>query len=251
MSEIRRLQGAADVASDDDVLGWYAVADRATPWVRANFVSSADGAATHDGHSEGLGTPADKRVFQLLRWLADVIVVGAGTVRAEGYAGSLLRSRGRDWRVSQGLSPHPVVAIVSAKLDLDPGLGVFTDAPVRPLVFTAESAPLEHRAELASVAEVLDAGASAVDPRLMRAELVARGLPQVHSEGGPHLLGSLIEAGVLDELCLTLSPRLEGGTVRRIVDGGAVVPMRMSLAHALAADDGTLLLRYLREHPAD
>jgi riboflavin biosynthesis pyrimidine reductase len=250
MTEIRRLAMGSDVASDDDLLAWYAVEDRATPWVRANFVSSVDGAATHDEHSEGLGTPADKRVFQLLRWLADVIVVGAGTVRAEGYAGSLLRTRGRDWRAAQGLSPHPVVAIVSARLDLDPALGVFTEAPVRPLVFTAESAPADRRAALEPVADVLECGASAVDPRLMLDVLIDRGLPQVHSEGGPHLLGSLIEAGVLDELCLTLSPRLEGGTVRRIVEGGAVVPTRMSLAHALAADDGTLLLRYLRL-PAD
>lgn len=251
MTEIRLLQEGADAATDADLLGWYAVPDRAIPWVRANFVASLDGAATHDGHSEGLGTPADKRVFQLLRWLADVIVVGAGTVRAEGYEGALVRSRGRDWRAEQGLSPHPVVAIVSAKLDLEPGSGVFTRAPVRPLVLTTASAPAEQRARLAEVADVVECGASAVDPGRMLSELVARGLPQVHSEGGPHLLGSFIEHGVLDELCLTLSPRLEGGTVRRIVDGGAVAPIGMSLAHALAADDGTLLLRYTRAAGAE
>ena len=93
---------------------------------------------------------------------------------------------------------------------------------------------------------MIDCGDTRVDTGLMRSRLVELGLPQMHSEGGPHLLGSMIEDGSLDELCLTLASRLEGGTARRITDGHLDAPTDMSLAHALLGDDGTLLLRYTR-----
>lgn len=243
---IRRLTPGTDAATDDQLAEWYAVADRGIPWLRANFVSSLDGAATHDGLSAGLGSAADQRVFHILRWLADVIVVGAGTVRREGYGGTLLKGAALDWRRRHGLAPHPTLAIVSAKLNLDPGSSVFADAPVRPLVITCSAAPQARRTALAEVADVNDCGESRVDTGVMRSWLVERGLLQMHSEGGPHLLGSMIEDGSLDELCLTLATRLEGGTARRITDGHLATPTDMSLAHALLGDDGTLLLRYTR-----
>ncbi|MET1043615.1 MAG: pyrimidine reductase family protein [Microbacteriaceae bacterium] len=247
MTDEVRLLGAMP-AEDDEITDWYAV-PRRNRWLRVNFISSLDGAATHNGRSAGLGTPADKRVFGLLRRLADVILVGAGTVRAEGYGGRLLDDAGRAWREERGLPPHPVVAVVSARLDLDPGSPLFSDAPVRPLVITTRQAPAARRAALAEVSDVLDSGGTAVDTRLMRELLAERGLRQVHCEGGPHLLGTLIEEGTVDELCLTLSPRLEGGTARRITDGGRVAPTGMTLAHVLTGDDGTLLLRYVRAKP--
>jgi riboflavin biosynthesis pyrimidine reductase len=243
---IRKLQAGADADTDDRLAEWYAVADRGVPWLRANFVSSLDGAATHDGLSAGLGSDADQRVFHILRWLADVIVVGAGTVRREGYGGTLLDAAALDWRRSHDLEPYPRLAIVSKHLDLDPGSSVFADAPVRPLVMTCSAAPHDRRAALAEVADIIDCGDTRVDTGLMRNRLVELGLPQMHSEGGPHLLGSMIEDGSLDELCLTLASRLEGGTARRITDGHLAAPTDMHLAHALLGDDGTLLLRYIR-----
>lgn len=243
---IRRLSAETDVATDDQLAEWYAVADRGAPWLRANFVASLDGAATHEGLSAGLGSAADQRVFHILRWLADVIVVGAGTVRREGYGGPLLNAAALDWRRSHGFAPHPRLAIVSTRLNLDPGSSVFADAPVRPLVMTCSAAPHGRRTALAEVADVIDCGETRVDTGVMRSRLVELGLPQMHSEGGPHLLGSMIEDGSLDELCLTLASRLEGGTARRITDGHLAAPTDMSLAHALLGDDGTLLLRYTR-----
>jgi riboflavin biosynthesis pyrimidine reductase len=243
---IRRLAVEADAATDDRLAEWYAVADRGVPWLRANFVSSLDGAATHEGLSAGLGSDADQRVFHILRWLADVIIVGAGTVRREGYGGSLLNAAALDWRRSRGLAPHPRLAIVSTRLNLDPDSSAFADAPVRPLVITCSAAPHGRRSALAEVADVIDCGDTRVDTGLMRSRLVELGLPQMHSEGGPHLLGSMIEDGSLDELCLTLASRLEGGTARRITDGHSAAPREMRLAHALLGDDGTLLLRYTR-----
>lgn len=243
--ELRRLSGA-DALGDDQLTALYEVADRAQSWLRVNFVSSADGAATHNGLSGGLGTPADKRVFGILRRLADVIIVGAGTVRAEGYGGVLLDESAVEWRRRHGLAEHPEFAIVSARLDLDPGHPVFAEAARKPLVLTCSSASAERRAKLSAVAEVIDCGDEAVDTRMLRSQLNERGLTQQHCEGGPHFFGALIEQGTVDELCLTLSPRLEGGTARRIADGHLPVATQLGLAHALAAGDGTLLLRYLR-----
>ncbi|MHA6670119.1 pyrimidine reductase family protein [Homoserinimonas sp. A447] len=239
--EIRRA-GAADALSDDELLDLYAAGDRERTWLRANFVSSLDGAATHNGLSAGLGSPADRRVFDLLRRLADVIVVGAGTVRAEGYGGLSVDDASADWRLRNGLAAQPVFAVVSASLDLDPP--IFADNPVRPLVLTVPGAPADRRAALAGVADLVDCGEDRVDTRRMLRVLAERGLTQVHSEGGPHMLGAMTEEGTLDELCLTLSPRLEGGVARRITDGHPTAPTPMTLAHVLTAADGTLLLRY-------
>lgn len=238
------LAGKTDALSDDQLADLYAVDDRRQPWLRVNFVSSLDGAATHDGRSGGLGSAADRRVFDLLRRLADVIVVGAGTVRVEGYRGMRLDDEAVGWRVRHRLAPQPVFAVVSARLDLDPE--VFQGNPVRPLVLTGSDAPQDRRDALEEVADVIECGEDRVETRRMLDALGERGLHQVHSEGGPHLLGAMIEEGTIDELCLTLSPRLEGGMARRITDGHGVNPTDLALAHVLTAADSTLLLRYVR-----
>jgi riboflavin biosynthesis pyrimidine reductase len=239
-----RLAGTTDALTDDQVADLYAVPNRRQRWVRANFISSLDGAATHDGRSAGLGSASDRRVFDLLRRLADVIIVGAGTVRVEGYQAMRLDDEAVGWRVRHHLAAQPVFAVISARLEVDPA--VFEGNPVRPLVLTGTDAPLDRRRALAEVADVIDCGEDRVETRRMLDQLADRGLYQVHSEGGPHVLGTMIEEGTVDELCLTLSPRLEGGMARRITDGHGVNPTDMTLAHALTADDGTLLLRYTR-----
>jgi len=232
--------------TDDDIAELYEVADRGTPWVRVNFVSSLDGSATHNGRSGGLGDAADRRVFDVLRRLCDVIVVGAGTVRAEGYGPMRLDDASTAWRRARGLTEHPVFAIVSAALDLDAESPIFTDAPVRPIVLTGSAAPAGPREALAEVADVITCGVAGVDTGVMLRRLAERGLPQVHCEGGPHLFGSMIATGAVDELCLTLSPQLEAGLGPRISNGAETdVPMHMRLAQVLASDS-TLLLRYVR-----
>jgi riboflavin biosynthesis pyrimidine reductase len=239
-----RLAGAPGALTDDELAALYTVPDRRRRWLRANFVSSLDGAATHDGRSAGLGSSADRRMFDLLRRLADVIVVGAGTVRVEGYRGMRLDDEAVGWRVRHHLAVQPVFAVVSARLEVD--RSVFEGNPVRPLLLTCSDAPADRRGALAEVADIVDCGEDRVETRRMLDALADRGLHQVHSEGGPHLLGTMIEEGTIDELCLTLSPRLEGGMARRITDGHPVNPTEMRLAHVLTADDGTLLLRYTR-----
>ncbi|MBF4575683.1 pyrimidine reductase family protein [Frondihabitans sp. VKM Ac-2883] len=234
---------------DDALLALLAPRDRAVPRLRANFVASIDGSVTAAGLSGSLGGPADKKVFDLVRQLCDVIVVASGTVKAEGYAGPLVSEATRAWRVANGLSPHPAVAVVTGRLSVDPESDFFTESPVRPLVLTAKSADAGRRRALAEVADVVDCGSETVEPRLLVDALVARGLPQMHCEGGPSLLGALIEADVLDALCLTVSPSLEGGSgpriARRSPDAAPIDLRTMQLDHVLHAS-GMLLTQYSR-----
>ena len=220
----------AEHLSDDDL-----IADLDHEVVRVNFVASVDGAATRDGCSGGLGGSADRRLFDLLRRVADVVVVGAGTVRTEGYGAM---------RVENPRGEHPVFAIVSAALDLDPGSPIFTDAPVRPILFTTSRAA---HARFDEVADVVVAGADRVDPALVVGALRERGLRRILCEGGPSLFADFIAADALGELCLTVSPTLEAGDAPRIAHG-ARGPRSLELATVLRSES-TLLLRYRRVAP--
>lgn len=235
----------AEDLDDDGILATYPFPP-GREWLRMNFISSVDGAATRAGRSGGLGDDADRRVFDLLRRAADAVLVAAGTVRDEGYGAMRLDEASAAWRSERGLPPHPVFAIVTRSLRLDPASPVFADAPVRPVVYTVAHAPAERRAALDEVADVVEAGEREVDPALMKRDLAARGLTGVHSEGGPSLFGSTIAAGVVDELCLTVAPTLEGGSARRIAVAPGAMPTGMRLASVLRAGD-ELFLRYVRE----
>jgi riboflavin biosynthesis pyrimidine reductase len=230
-----------DAASDldDDAL----VAVLREPVLRVNFVSSVDGAATRDGLSGGLGDAADRRYFELLRRVADVVLVGAGTVRAEGYGPMRVSDASVAWREAHGLTPHPVFAIVSGSLDLDPASRIFTEAPIRPIVVTT---PGRDVAAFAEVADVVQTGVGErIDAAAAIEALRTRGLTRILCEGGPHLFGSLLAADVVDELCVTLEPSLEAGESRRIAAGILPTPRGLELVHVLRSGS-TLLLRYAR-----
>ncbi|NUT58469.1 MAG: pyrimidine reductase family protein, partial [Agromyces sp.] len=104
----------------EQLLEAYAIDDRATPAVRMNFVMSLDGAVTLEGRSGGLGDEHDRLAMQVLRTLADVVLIGAGTVRVEGYGGLRVGEADAAWRSAHGLAAQPRVAVVSARLDLSP-----------------------------------------------------------------------------------------------------------------------------------
>lgn len=217
--------------------------------VRANFVSSVDGAVEIGGRSEPLSGPTDKRVFGLLRRLCDVVLVGAGTVRAEGYRPLRAGPDRRQWRRDRGLSPVPPVAVVTRRLDLDLDAELFTAAAARPLILTTAAAPSARRAAAARVAEIVLAGRDRVEVDRALDALGERGLRRVLCEGGPRLLADLVAADRLDELCLTLTPLLAGPARARLVRGAPfVAPVPLALAHVLE-DAGTLFLRYRRGRP--
>jgi riboflavin biosynthesis pyrimidine reductase len=211
----------------DDLSALYA-APR-SPWLRVNMVSSVDGAATGDsGKSGSINNAADKVVFDLLRTLADAVVVGAGTLREEGY---------------RPLADKPLVA-VSRRASVPPRL---RDAPAGS-VLMATCASAEHLEEARAVLgadHVIVAGDDSVDLAGVLASLHERGLTQILSEGGPTLLAALLAADLVDELDATVVPRLVGGSGPRIVDGPPVdVPLSL---HLLLEEDDTLLARWLTQ----
>ncbi len=200
--------------------------------VRGGMVLSADGGGTVDGRSRGLSTPADKAVFRVLRAHADVVLVGAGTARTEGYGPVELSEEHRAWRAAAGRSPTPPLALVSRSLDVPAkALGSSDDGPGAIVLSTdgRTSDALPDLVAVDSLTEALDA-------------LAERGLTRVLCEGGPSLLGQLVAEGLLTELCMTLSPRLVGD-VAGIVTAELPEPVDLALEH-LVEHEGSLLLRY-------
>jgi riboflavin-specific deaminase-like protein len=201
--------------------------------VRVNFAASVDGATAVDGKSRGLSSDADRELFQLLRALSDVVLVGAGTAREENYGGA----KGDNDRV-------PPIAVVSRSLHIDPESRLFTDTRVRPIVITCADAPAERLVVLNEIADIIVAGDDAVDIKLALDELAGRGLERVICEGGPHLFGWLAAAKAYDELCVSIAPLVTGGDAQRMIAGvesELVDPLR--LVHVLE-EDGHLFLRY-------
>ncbi|MFE6194728.1 pyrimidine reductase family protein [Streptomyces sp. NPDC057838] len=218
------------------------------PYLRANMVSTLDGAAQHDGRSQPISSAADMRIFGTLRALADVVVVGAETVRREGYRPARARAEFAALREAAGQAPAPAIAVVTASLDLDFSLPLFTSPLVPTLILTgAAAAPGRVAAAEQAGARVVTAGdGMGVDPARAVAALAGLGHTRLLTEGGPRLLGQMVAAGVLDELCLTVSPMLTAGDAQRIAGGPAVaVPQRFSLLSMLE-QDGFLFTRYGR-----
>ena len=200
---------------------------RGRPAVRLNMIASVDGATTVGGVSGGLGGPADKRVFSILRSLADAVLVAAGTARAESYGPSTR-----------------LIAVVSRSCALDWDAPFFTAASVRPMVVTVSGAPAENRARAAEVADVVIAGEDSVDMRRAVDALGERDVRSVLAEGGPSLNGQLASAGLLDELCLSVSPALIGGDSKRILSGPALAVGPHCALRSVCEEDGYLFLRY-------
>jgi riboflavin biosynthesis pyrimidine reductase len=188
-----------------------AVAQPGRSRLRANMVASADGAVTLGGRSGGLSGPADKMIFTVLRSLADLILVGAGTARAEHYRP--VRSEEIWLQLRPASAPLPPVAVVTGTADLTGCEKLLTvpPGPSQTIVITTAAAPAHRKAELVGRARVIEAGEYAVDVAAAVKELVELGYPSILTEGGPMLLGELVAADLLDELCLTTSPLLAAG----------------------------------------
>jgi riboflavin biosynthesis pyrimidine reductase len=212
------------IGDAEDLAALYAPPTR--PWLRVNMVSTVDGAATGpDGLSGSINNEADQRVFHQLREIADVIVVGAGTARAEGYRPA----------------PKPIV-LVSRSGEVPQSLR--TAASDMVLMATTRTGGDKARAELGED-NVFVLGGDEVDLTLLKPALSQRGFGDILCEGGPHLLATLLAAGAVDELCTTTVPRLLGGLHPRITDGPAVeVPLELML---LLEDHGTLIARWFAQ----
>jgi riboflavin biosynthesis pyrimidine reductase len=234
-----------------DPLAPYAAVHRTKPdgrcWVTGHMVAGLDGTAAIGGRVGALSTPPDQALFRDMRTLADVVLVGAQTVRQEGYGQVRLRPEREASRTALGRAPTPRLAVVSRSLDLSWSSAAFSDPPSgsRTMVVTCRSAPADRLARAREVSDVLVAGESAVEPGRLLTQLAERGLRHVLCEGGPTLLGELVAAGLLDELCLTVAPVMGGDPLPV-----ALFPPGRSLEHFalrhVLRDGETLFLRYER-----
>lgn len=209
------------------------------------MVSSADGAVAVDGLSGGLGGPADVLALSRLRAANDVSLVGAGTVREEGYGPMTGSAERRADRAARGLRPAARLAIVTRSAMLDPQLRVFSDPSEPPLILTSRAADPAALAALEDRAEIHVVGSDHLDVRDMLGTLASLGLRRVVCEGGPRLVQQLLAAGVIDEAFLTIAPLFVGGPVRRVITGDREHPTPLELV-SVYEHDGDLLLRYQR-----
>jgi riboflavin-specific deaminase-like protein len=198
------------------------------PWVRCNMVMSLDGAVVDaEGKSAGIGTEADKRVFLAVRRDSDVILVGAGTARTEGYRPTTVP-----------------IALVTNHLHVEATMPLFADASDQsPMtyIFTTERAISQAPDWINEVATLISCGETTVDlPRMMH-ELHQLGFDRIHCEGGPMLLTSLLSESLLDELLLTVTPVLMGGGSTMITTALGKIQGEYT---QVRTDEGTVLMRF-------
>jgi riboflavin biosynthesis pyrimidine reductase len=212
------------------------------PFVFVNMVSTVDGRAQVEGRTDGLGEEADMEMLLELRALADAILIGTGTLRAEGYARLIGSEERRAHRATLGLAEDPPAVLLSRGLDVPWDAGLFS-APEQPvLLYTGEDAEGEVPETAAPVEVVrLEVPSAAA----MLADLRARGVRALLTEGGPTLNSALLADGLADELFLTIAPLITGAPeALRIVEGDGL-PARLRVRPVwVVRARGELFLRY-------
>jgi riboflavin biosynthesis pyrimidine reductase len=214
------------------------------PSVRLNMIVSVDGGTSWNGVSGGLGGPADKALFAVMRTLPDVVLVASGTMRAERYGPAVLPDDVQAARRARGQRPVPPIAVVSRRCEFDWNDAFFAAATERPFIITVSSANEANVARAHEVAEVIIAGEDLVDLTVAVEELGRRGVEHVLAEGGPTLNGELASAGLLDEVCVSLAPLLASGDAKRIIAGSTLTQLDRLRLRSVVEDDDYLFLRY-------
>lgn len=219
----------ADPLTEDDLRAAYAFPDR--PWLRANFVSTLDGAATGpNGRTGTINNAADQQVFALQRDLCDAVVVGAETARIEGY------------RRIEG-EKAPLLVVLSSSAQVPPGIVEPASGRGRVVLVVSRAAPaasVERAQDLLGEDAVWAAGDSLVDLVAVRERLVEHGHHSILAEGGPTLFAAMLASRVVDEVALTWVPNLIAGDHPRITSGVGELDITLTPA-SLIEDEGTIL----------
>jgi riboflavin-specific deaminase-like protein len=218
------------------------------PWVMVNMVNSIDGATTVQGGATGLTDSDDQALFHAFRAVADVILVGASTVRAEDYGPPTLNDANLAARRAAGWDDGPRLAVISRSLDFDPDSRLFSNPERRPLLLTCATAPTERIALLSAGADIVVAGEDSVDLGRALPMLGDRGHRVALCEGGPTLNGHLVDADLIDEINLSTSPKVVAGQSARIVRSpDPVVDPLVYLLDRMLMGDRTVFARWLRD----
>ena len=228
---------------------------RRRPYLVLNMVSTADGRATVEGRSGAIGNTADRELFHGLRTAVDAVMAGAGTVRVERYRRLVREGRARQVRRRRGLEEEPWACIVSGRLDLPDDIPILSDPAARIAIVTSSAASLRQAEGGARIEYIRSREEGLLDLQSAMSELCERfDIRTVLCEGGPHTNSQLLADGLVDELFLSLSPKLAGGDVTdealRIVAGPAIdPPLEMELISAFECESH-LFLRYRVGRPA-
>lgn len=245
MDRVQRLWPEPAWVTPDDLREHYRVT-----WpdvdlgAAAMMVTSLDGSASLDGLSGGLSSPVDQMLMDVCRSVADVVVVGSATLKAEGYGALKVSQDSMAWRRQHGLSDHPVLAVVSGSLDLDPAAPFLADTSIPALILTGSTAPRHKVEALQEVAEVVVVGEGPhVDPVRAHRAFAERGHRRIQCEGGPGVLTLWYTAGRIAQLNLTVAAAVAGGDAGRIL-AGRHAPARRTELRQVLHDDSVLFLQH-------
>jgi len=244
--DLRRLVAQPESVRVGELLASLNLAGRAhvdRPCLIVNFVSSADGRVAFQGLSRGLSDPGDRQMFHGLREHADAILVGTGTLRAERYGRLVRDSERRHRRAASGLRPEPLACIFSRGRDLPTDIPLFSEPAARIVVFTPAQLDTSRFAAQVEVVH-LDPGEFTLTT-MMRRLRSAYDVRAVLCEGGPTLFGALLQEDLVDELFLSLAPKLAGGgTAPGITRGQPLAELRKLTLEWVVESDSSLYLRY-------
>ena len=229
-----------------DLLNELDVASRSPddrPYTVVNFVSSADGRATFQGRSGQLGDRADREMFHALREQVDAVMAGTRTIEIERYGRVLGRHERRERRLQTGRTAEPLMCIVTRSGEVPVGSPIFAEPEARVVVFAPPGTEVAGVAAQVEVVE-LDPGELTLTTAMRRLR-TDFGIGSLLCEGGPTLFGGLLQERLVDELFLTLAPKLTGGGMSPTITSGSELPELAPLALAWALEhEGSLFLRY-------